>query len=206
MAKRHEGDFRGPAARAVFLLAVAILVGSCADRDLVPESTVARARDALGPFRTELFRALTTAMRDGGPEEALVVCRVRAGEIAASASSETVEVGRTSHRLRNPQNAPAPWMEPLLREYEANPADRTPRAVRLDDRHVGYVEPIHVQSMCLTCHGEELDPALEERLQELYPQDQATGFRENDFRGLFWVKLVADGPDEPARGTRSDPS
>jgi hypothetical protein len=51
----------------------------------------------------------------------------------------------------------------------------------------GYVEPIRVKSMCLTCHGATLAPEVASRIAELYPEDQATGFGEGDLRGVFWV-------------------
>jgi hypothetical protein len=99
-----------------------------------------------------------------------------------------VEVGRTSHRLRNPANAPRPWMEPLLAAYRAAP-ERAPRAVAIGAGRVGYVEPITVKPMCLACHGSELAPGVRARLAELYPEDRATGFAVGDFRGLFWAEF-----------------
>jgi hypothetical protein len=150
---------------------------------------ISRAKEALGPFKKELMAALTGALREGGSEKAITVCQVKAPEIAAAASTDGVEIGRTSHRLRNPENAPEPWMEDLLKEYISNPEDLEPRATPLDDGRIGYVEPIRVKALCLGCHGEEIDESLRERLRDLYPEDRATGFKRGDFRGLFWVKL-----------------
>jgi len=188
-----------PAGVAVLVLAGALLA-SCGGRDRVPDESIVRAQQALEPFKGGLFRELTTSLREGGPEEAIAVCRVRAGEIARDASSDEVQVGRTSHRLRNPENAPEPWLVPLLREYEAGPVDRSPRAVRLEANFVGYVEPIYVKPMCLACHGEDVDAGLRTRLQELYPEDRATGFHADDFRGLFWAKVRLSAL--PAKHTR----
>ena len=42
---------------------------------------------------------------------------------------------------------------------------------------------------CLSCHGPSLEPGLQATIESLYPDDQATGFRANDLRGLFWVTL-----------------
>lgn len=181
-------------AGAVALAATAGALLSCAaDESRVPQDAVARAREALAPFKRELSAALTTALREGGPEEAIRVCRLEAPRIAAAASVDGVEIGRTSHRLRNPENAPPPWTEPFLAEFRADPSDTTSRAVRLDAEHVGYVEPIRAKPLCLTCHGTEIAAPVRERLLELYPEDRAIGFRENDFRGLFWVELRLDG-------------
>jgi hypothetical protein len=107
---------------------------------------------------------------------------------AQSLASENITVGRTSHRLRNPANAPEDWMLPLLEEYRNSvPAPGSFRTVDLGARGTGYVEPITLQPMCTTCHGESVDPALAARIRELYPTDEATGFRVGELRGLFWA-------------------
>lgn len=155
----------------------------------IPEDTAARAREALAPLKQNLMKALTGAMTEGGPIEAISVCRVKAPLIASGSSTEDVQVGRTSHRVRNLENAPAPWMEPLLRQYEEHPGDREPHMVRIDAEHVGYVEPIVVKPLCLKCHGDTIDEALQAKLLEMYPEDRAVGFRDGDFRGMFWVRL-----------------
>ena len=83
-------------------------------------------------------------------------------------------------------------MEPLLADYVGHPDNLEPRALRLEDGSIGYVEPIMVKPLCLACHGSAISPAIQERLSARYPQDHATGFGEGDFRGLFWVTLASD--------------
>ncbi len=61
----------------------------------------------------------------------------------------------------------------------------------IGDGRVGYVEPITVQPLCLGCHGSTLAPGIADELNELYPDDRATGFAAGDFRGLFWVEFPA---------------
>jgi hypothetical protein len=151
---------------------------------------LARGAAAVAPLKRELKAALEEALARGGPEAAIDVCRLRAPELAARASSSLVRVGRTSDRLRNPANAAAPWMEPLLAVYRSAPEDRAPRVVRLPGGGVGYAEPIVVQPLCVACHGEALAPALRERLAERYPSDRATGYRVGDFRGLFYAEFA----------------
>lgn len=106
-----------------------------------------------------------------------------------------MRMGRTSHRLRNPRNAPKPWMEPLLQAYVDDPDDREPHAVQIDDQTVGYVEPIHVKPPCLLCHGENIPGPIGERLDARYPDDRARGFSEGDFRGMFWVTIETTRTD-----------
>ena len=180
--------------RNLFMILLLLTVAACGGRpEPVREADVEKAQAVLLPFKQELMAALTEALEQG-PAHALVVCQVRAPEIASGLSQDGLRIGRTSHRLRNAVNAPAPWMEPLLASYQDDPEDRTPRAVRLNDGSVGYVEPIYVKPLCLTCHGQTLSPSIREKIAALYPNDQATGFEEGDFRGLFWVTMPAEGP------------
>ena len=80
-------------------------------------------------------------------------------------------------------------MQPFLEVYENDPERREPGVVLIDKNTVGYVEPIFMQPLCVTCHGAELAPDLQARLEELYPEDQATGYSAGDLRGVFWAEL-----------------
>ncbi len=149
---------------------------------------------AVERLREELGRALREALAQG-PEQAIEVCRVEAPRIAAGVAGPRLSVGRTSQRLRNPGNAPADWMLPLLEEFRASPhRPGAFRTVDLGPRGTGYVEPIYLQPLCATCHGENVDPALLARIREQYPNDRATGFRVGELRGLFWAVAAPAQP------------
>lgn len=167
------------------LLCLSLLALSCSQASQPPaagDDVVA----AVARFRTQLQAELKEGMKQG-PEHAITVCRERAPQIAVESGTVDLWLGRTSARVRNPRNAPVVWLEPLLEYYAQHPEDRTPRAVRLPDGATGYVEPIYVQPLCLVCHGEKVAPAVSSRLSELYPEDRARGYREGDFRGVFWA-------------------
>lgn len=153
-----------------------------------PDPRVQRARAVLEPFQARLQAALQDGIARG-PEAAIDACRERAPAIAAEVAPPGVEIGRTSHKLRNPANAPRAWVAPLLAQAVAEPAAAKPQVVALGGGRVGYVEPIRLQPMCLLCHGETLAPPIAERVRALYRQDRAVGFRVDDLRGLFWVEL-----------------
>jgi hypothetical protein len=173
-------------------LAAAAGLAACATSTQVSESDMARAAGALEPLKSELRKALMGALEQGGPERAIEVCQLRAPEIARLTSTGGAVLGRTSHRLRNPENAPEAWMTVFLEEYLANPEDDEPRAVRLASGDIGYVEPIRMKGICMQCHGDRIKPGVKARLQALYPEDEATGFKKGELRGVFWVKLPAD--------------
>jgi hypothetical protein len=202
----HDGALaaRAPRTRSPFRAACAVLA-LCVAYQVVPSvvwgsaadatesgSLAARGQAILAPFKSALQSALREGLAEEGPVHAIGVCRDDAPQLAARASTGGVRVGRTSHRLRNPRNAPEPWMEPLLAHYLEDPEARAPRTVSLEGGRAGYVEPIFVQAPCLACHGESLAPGVAERLAELYPEDRATGFAIGDFRGLFWAQLPAE--------------
>ena len=172
----------------VYVLACIGGVVSCGGSDnAVSQDDVYRAQAALEPFKRELKAALLEGLEDG-PQGAILVCKSAAPAVAARRRTGGVEMGRTSHKVRNPDNAPAEWMKPLLAAYRAGTTDPHV-AVALDDGRIGYVEPIYVQKPCLMCHGESIAAGVAEQIAAEYPDDQATGFREGDFRGLFWVTL-----------------
>jgi hypothetical protein len=173
------------------ILRIGLVAGLClAASGDGPEGLEARGAEILAPFKQQLQAALRDGMARG-PDEAVRACSVRAPEIAAEVSAASVRVGRTSHKLRNPANAPAPWMGPVLDLYQSRPGLREPVVVALGAGRVGYAEPIFVKPLCVICHGEALAAPVRERIAGLYPEDRATGFRVGDFRGLFWAEFPA---------------
>jgi len=150
-----------------------------------------RGAAAVTGLKQGLVAELSAALASGGPENAIEVCRVRAPALAAEASRAGVRVGRTSHKLRNRDNAPPDWVAPLLQRYVAGELVNEPTVVALDDGRGGYVEPLYTAPMCLTCHGEAIAPAIAEKLGVLYPDDRAIGFRAGELRGVAWAELDA---------------
>jgi len=153
----------------------------------------------LAPFKAQLQQALKRGLAKG-PADAVAVCRLEAPAIAESLSRESVLMGRTSHRLRNPANAGPDWVDPIVNAYLENPSGRSPQTVALGEQRVGYVEPIVTKPLCLTCHGDNLAPDIANRLRELYPEDRATGFHTGDLRGVFWVEYPTAGNSASPQG------
>ncbi|UCF46744.1 MAG: DUF3365 domain-containing protein [Myxococcales bacterium] len=174
--------------RVALLLSLFALLPAC-DRSKINEAKWKEAgAEAVLPFKKNLKEALVKGLEEG-PTQAISACRVEAPKLAEAASTGGIKVGRTSQKLRNPNNASKLWMQSFLRVYETDPERREPGVVLIDDNTVGYVEPIFVQPLCVTCHGAELAPDLSAKLTELYPEDQATGYAAGDFRGIFWAEL-----------------
>ncbi len=177
--------------RGILILAVLAALPAC-DRSKINESKYKEAgAAAVLPFKKSLKGALVAGLEEG-PVNAISVCRVEAPQLAEKASSGSARVGRTSRKLRNPANVAKPWMEPFLERYEQDPERREPAVVLIDERTVGYVEPIFVQPLCVTCHGATLAPDLAAKIAELYPSDEATGYAAGELRGIFWAELARD--------------
>ena len=143
------------------------------------------------PFKKDLQQALKSGLAEG-PTAAIQVCRVKAPGIADALSVDGIRMGRSSHKLRNPENTAPDWVSPIMQTYLDDASSREPRAVKLNGNRWGYVEPIVVQPLCLTCHGLELAPEVAAQISELYPADSATGFAAGDLRGVFWLEFSGD--------------
>ena len=144
-----------------------------------------KARDGLvGGLMSELM----SAMQAEGPSGAIGVCSDRAPSIArAIAEEHDLRIGRTSQRLRNPQNVAPDWLGAYVQSDATAPA-----AFILSDHSIGVVYPIRIAAACSLCHGdpETLIPEVKDTLSSKYPRDQATGYSIGDLRGWLWVEAA----------------
>ena len=174
--------------RVVLFLALAATAVAGLSVASAGEDPAARGAAYLAPFKKDLMAALKTGIQNG-PAAAIDACRIEAPAIADRYSRDDVRIGRSSHRLRNPDNATPDWVSSTLEAWLAGDA-REPVVIEIDADRLGYIEPIATKPLCLTCHGETLTPAISERLDALYPDDEATGFDVGDLRGVFWVEFA----------------
>lgn len=161
------------------------------------QANIAGARSLTGQYQTALKKELMTAMGAGGPAAAIEACRLEAPNIASRLAvahpTEGWTVGRTSSRVRNPENAPSDWQKRALTEIERRiTAGDSPKEIEWYDEADGqfrYVSPIIMVDLCVTCHGakEAIPDAVTTRIQQFYPKDNATGFASGELRGAFVV-------------------
>ena len=182
--------------RTVSLCVALLLLGTGVVAASSLEERVAESRKAVKEFAGELKGELLTALKEGGPVNAVTVCSRKAPAIADRISkSKGWEVGRTSLRTRNPNNAPDSWETKTLEAFEEG-RKQGEDIGRLEHSEVvneggksffRYMKAIPAGKPCLTCHGKELVPDLAAKIKELYPEDQATGFSLGDIRGAFTI-------------------
>ena len=165
------------------------------------QSKALAAKDAL---YARLSGRLAEVMQAESPAAAIEVCSREAAEIAKTVGKEQgVTIGRTSIKLRNPENAPPDWVQPFVQRQTGEP-----QFVDLPDGQTGALLPIKLQSKCLACHGtaDTISADVKTKLEKLYPNDQATGFSEGDLRGWFWVVVPAEAKanDSAAQNASGD--
>jgi hypothetical protein len=152
-------------------------------------------RELAKRLATELKGALTTALQTS-PEHAIAVCNEQAPQIAARiATDSNVQIGRTSLKLRNPKNAPTEWQRAVLLDFQNRAKAGEPAAtleyaakVQINNRtEHRYMKAIATEPLCVTCHGAQLTPSLQQAIRSKYPNDAATGFNVGDLRGAVYV-------------------
>ena len=147
--------------------------------------------------KDELFKRLSGRLMDvlekDGAAAAIEVCRVDAVAFSEQVGHELgVEIGRTSFKLRSGSNPPPDWSRTFVEERVAEP-----RFVSLPKNGLGVFLPIKLQKKCEQCHGpdDQIAPDVKAALKLHYPNDQATGFKDGDLRGWFWVEVPQQGTD-----------
>lgn len=139
---------------------------------------------------------LRAAIQDGGPANAIVYCNVNAIPLTDSlAKNFNIKISRTSHKLRNPDSAPdalEEYMIELYQDIEKMKKPMEPKAMLAKNGDVRFFAPIFVKPECLNCHGTVGREVTEETYSIIkinYPDDNATGFSEGDFRGIWSINF-----------------
>jgi hypothetical protein len=159
------------------------------------DGLVKESRGLVKQFFGDLKGSLVSALKSGGPVEAIGTCSIESVEVANSHSERSGwTIGRTSLKLRNPKNAPDQWESDVLNRFESRLAHGE------DAKNMEYSEVVAMNGKrvfrfmkaiptakkpCLACHGSKLKPAVAEALDGLYPEDKATGYKAGQIRGAF---------------------
>jgi len=183
----------------LFLLCVLCVLQAGAAAAQVPSPTVtdtivAGCQRLVHEFENCLKGGLSTAMEEGGPAFAVGVCEITAPAAAARFSElEGWAIRRTARRIRNPLNAPDAFEAAALGTlasdsiavYHAWTTDTT------GQRRFRYLSAIYHGPRCVGCHGDpkKLSGAIQAALTELYPLDQAVGFKPGELRGAYSVTI-----------------
>ena len=165
--------------------------------DLEPYAVKARA--AVKAMGGALQAKLKEAISSSGPVAAVQVCKTVAPAIAEEKSKEAgMTIRRTALKVRNPANAPDELERKVLQDFAAKVAAGSDPAnlERIEEVQEGgravvrYFKAIPTaKEPCLACHGSDVSGQLKDTISQLYPDDQATGFKAGDLRGAFSVTM-----------------
>lgn len=146
-------------------------------------------------FKT-LAKNLKKAMKKGGPQLAIPFCNSQAmGLVDSLMKAENVIIKRTSNKIRNPKNKPSAIEGAQIAAYqmlleEGKPIK--PQIVQGKDNKVVFYAPIKTKGLCLKCHGtvgKTMKKADFELVKKLYPEDTATGYGEDELRGIWSIQF-----------------
>ena len=157
------------------------------------------AREIPKKMVPRLLEVLQDEILKSGHVGAIGVCRDKAPLMAKGLSEQTGwAIRRISLKNRNPKAVPDAWEQAVLQEFERrlaageDPAkiDKGER-VSIDGQPVyRYMKALPTQELCLDCHGktDALAPGVAAKLKELYPDDKAIGYGEQQIRGAITAK------------------
>jgi hypothetical protein len=155
------------------------------------QPVISRADLVIAAMQDAVLRELNDTLAQG-PAVAITSCHLDATAATQRVGRyEGIAAGRTSDRLRSPTNAPKAWAAPFVKAHAGRSARSVEGFVVDLGEKVGVLRPIAQRSQCAGCHGpaERLVPAVKAVLADLYPADRATGFKEGEIRGWFWVEM-----------------
>ena len=177
------------------LLCVISFSVSCADKTVEfndPE-LMSTSKLYAKEYSNTLKSNLKTAITNGGIEEAIKFCNTNAITLTDSISkAKQLSISRVSHKNRNHLNKASSFEIGLIEQYNQSKSKK-PKLFQKGSLKLFYA-PIYIDSpLCLNCHGTtQISASAKSTLQELYPNDLATGFSDGELRGL--LKIIYDNP------------
>ena len=174
------------------LLCTLIPFTATAETTTETDPRVTQSRQAVMLFADTLIAELKYSLEEGGPDRAIRVCHIEAPQITKDISEQrNWQISRTSLKTRNPNNNPDEWETEVLKQFEQRKQKgediATLEYYEKTKEGFRYMKAIPTKGLCLTCHGETLAEPVKATLAELYPEDNATGFKVGDIRGAFSI-------------------
>lgn len=144
--------------------------------------------------KSVLGKNLMGQINTNGTDAALTFCNTKAIHLTDSmANAQGVNIKRVSDKNRNPNNAANAEELAYITEAKTilmNGGEIKPHLTETESGYIGYY-PILTNQMCLQCHGQketQVKTSTLELLSQKYPGDLATGYGENELRGIWVVE------------------
>ena len=160
-------------------------------KEIIPQKQLTKAdfKKIAEETKKNLVTNLTQKISEKGAENALEFCNVNAIPLTKQLEDQhNVMIKRVSDKNRNPDNAANETERKYIYFFKEQLALKQKLEAKFDNGV--FYAPITTNSMCLQCHGSEKDikPATLAKIKSLYPNDKATGYQENELRGLMVIK------------------
>lgn len=143
--------------------------------------------------KKELGKNLMGTIQKKGTLKAVTFCNKKAYPITDSmAVAQNATIKRVSDKPRNPKNKANTKELELIAQFKnaiAKNEEYTP-VTEVVNGKVHFYAPITTNSMCLQCHGspeKEIQPEVLNTINNLYPEDMATGYAVNEVRGMWSI-------------------
>jgi len=190
--------------RLFTLILILSIIFSCSDKkqkatpqepDSIQQEYLKMGNEVSKLAQAELLKNVSQAMKKGGPGYAIEFCNIKALPLMDSLSKlYNCQIKRIATKYRNPLDMPQAGKEiEQMNQYQATfekGESLEPIIHEFDDR-IEYYKPIMMnKGACLKCHGDSGKHITKETLKkidELYPNDLATGFALQDFRGAWKI-------------------
>ena len=188
--------------RVLTLFLILIMISSCSkseqtaqEEDSIKQEYLQKGVEIANLTQTELLKNVSHAMKKGGPGYAIEFCNIRALSLKDSLSRlNNCQIRRIALKYRNPVDRPQTEKEKeQLNQYQdayQKGESLKPTVYLFNDRIEYYKPIIMAKEACLKCHGDPGKDIAEktlEKIKERYPNDLATGFALNDFRGAWKI-------------------
>jgi hypothetical protein len=167
-----------------------------AQDERVEQAALERGGQIASKAQQTLAKHLMQAIGEGGFTNALSVCSDKAMPLTEAVAEENlVSLRRITHQPRNPDDAASPEEMDLIRAFQTVIATSgevpPPVVLDRDADEIRFYSPIVLNNpLCLNCHGSvtsDIQPATLAMIRELYPNDQATGFKFGELRGMWRI-------------------
>jgi hypothetical protein len=138
-----------------------------------------------------LMSNVKRAIEETGIKGALKYCNLNAYPIIYHLEkTKNVKIRRTSNKFRNPANQPDSLEKSILEYYSKLLSDgkNLKPIIKPINNDIHFFKPIIIMDLCLKCHGSignELKLDDYNTITELYPFDNATGYKAGDLRGMW---------------------
>ena len=146
----------------------------------------------------QLMGTLQETIKAKGVAGAVEFCNVNALPIVAEVGDQYgVVIRRVSHDYRNPVDQPNENEKLLLQAYEYNRENGIKSEANIqpfeDGKILLFTKAITIPGgLCLNCHGDPGNEISEEtllKINQLYPEDKATGHTIGDLRGMWSIVI-----------------